>query len=110
MNRSNLRFLGMKHDAIRHDNGTQEERDRLLAQIDALAQPAIRPKVGSRYMLRRVRKTCDLTFAIEVEKVYPGDGFVFVEWRSQPDGRFGRSELGHSTPPPYRDELVAEVA
>lgn len=38
MNRAELRFLGFQHDTIRHQNGTQAQRDRLLAKIDRLAE------------------------------------------------------------------------
>ncbi len=108
MNRSTLRFLGFKHDALAAAGGSQAERDKLLAQIDALADDrrVIEPRVGARATIKRKTPTGEFTFAATITSITSADGFVFVSWEDD-RGRFGNLEHGKTNA--YGDRLV-EVA
>jgi len=106
MNRSTLRFLGFQHDRLAAAGGSQVERDRLLAKIDALADAGrdIRPRVGARATIKRKTPRGEFTFDATITSVTPADGFVFVSWEGDA-GRFGNLEHGKANA--YGDRLVA---
>ena len=106
MNRSTLRFLGFQHDRLAAAGGSQAERDRLLAKIDALADANrdIRPRVGSTATIKRKTPRGEFTFDATITEVASADGFLFVSWEDDA-GRFGNLE--HGKPAAYGDRLVA---
>ncbi len=108
MNRAALRFLGFRHDQLAAAGGSQEARDRLLAQIDALAQEArLEPRVGEQIRVQRRTPTSVRTFLARVLSVHPADGFVYVSWLTD-DGRFGNLEHGKAEA--YGDSIVGTAA
>jgi hypothetical protein len=107
MNRRTLRFLGMQHDRIRHDGGTQVERDALLATIDRLAEDTARqPRMFERVRLR-IRKPGSLDHrTVTITSVTPFRDRVEIGWmddrgewgsfaqRDEAQGPWGTTILG----------------
>ena len=106
MNRPTLRFLAFQHDHLAAAGGSQVERDRLLAKIDAIADSHrdIEPRVGATVRIKRKTPRSEFTFAARITAIDPTQTFVFVSWE---DGRGRFGILEHGKVDAYGDRLVA---